>query len=299
MALLVAAIGRYAVEHQRFINQALDPNRNEQRIKNLASQILQKVTIESGNTKRYKFQSPHQETLRDKALLHIFNQVFDQHPVEIIAAAQEAYPSLKRPYPLWNEVVYIQIPKVMSGIFNNLLVKLALTIVVVYNTGVVCHAVYNATGVVTRSWIPFIINHTPIQVVRFGNALFDLRYYFTQNFLEVVLWLYLAQYGIEMLSRRGIRIPLITYLSEQIMLRVIGDILFNLCFPKTFADFVGLQSCEALFLTWNTCHNFSKLLQTRVIEPAQAEKLAACKTRALDIWKTIMVEGVVESAVPH
>ncbi len=297
MGLLVETVCMYAQLDENFIRRALDPKHNKDEvIDRLALEILNRPGAQSGNTKRYKFGIEHQYTNREKALLRIFKEVFDADPVGITAVVQQENPSLLRPYPFWKEVFHIRIPEVVSSVFNHSGVKLALTIVMVCEMWAVSWAAYSATAVLTRSWTSFIINHTPIQVVRFGNALFDLRYYVIENVVIALIYLSIANLLIEVLSFREIRIPLITSLARKIQLTYILEIATNLCFPKTILDVLVGQSWNILFLTRGTCDNFSKLLQNRVVEPAKAERLAACKDRALQAWKTIMAKGLVESA---
>ena len=202
----------------------------------------------------------------------------------MIAAAEQQDPSRSSFYPQWKSVCRIQIPKAIGNTINHPFVKIALTIAALYYTYVTCEAAYHATVKLTARSLPFIINNTPVQIIRLGNMALDLKDYVKKNAFRILFYTWLARAVV----LRAPEMPVITPLARQIDLWAVWSLLIPK--PSTIFEFLTQNSFNAAFFTWEVCTHAGEFINGRV-EQAEKERLAICKAKALQVWMSVIQEG--------
>lgn len=230
---------------------------------------------------RYKFE---RGTPREEALKALFEQAFQKNSAAVIVAAEQQHPSQSSFYPQWKSVCRIQIPKAIGNTINHPYVKIALTIVALYYTYVTCQAAYHATVELTARSLPFIINNTPVQIIRLGNMALDLKDYVKKNVFRILFYTWLARAVV----LRAPEVPVITPLARRVDIWTLWTLLVPK--PATIFGFLVQNSIDAAFFTWEVCTHAGQFINGRV-EQAEKERLAICKAKALQVWMSVIQEG--------
>jgi hypothetical protein len=147
-------------------------------------------------------------------------------------------------------------------------------------TYVTCQAAYHATVDLTTRSLPFIINNTPIQIIRLGNRALDLNDYVRKNVFRILFYTWLARAVV----LQAPEMPVITPLARKIDLWAVWNLLVPE--PATIFGFLIHNSVDAAFFTWQACTDAGEFINGRV-EQAEKERLAICKAKALQVWMSV------------
>jgi hypothetical protein len=268
MGIMIQTIGQ--LTHSTYLEQARNGD---------AQSLLPTLIHQDSSTDktRYKFEKG---TPREQALNALFEQAFQTNSLAVIQAAEQEAPSKAIFYPQWKSVCRIEIPKVIGNTINHPLVKIALTIAALYYTYVTCQAAYHMTTQLVGRSLPFIINNTPIQIIRLGNMALDLKDYVRKNVFRILFYTWVARTVV----LHAPEMPVITPLARRIDLWTLRTLLVPK--PATIVGFLWQNSFSAATFTWNACTEAGEFINGRV-EQAEKERLAICKAKAFKVWVTV------------
>jgi len=211
-----------------------------------------------------------------RSIVHDFDLIFQR--------AKKVDPALECSYPLWKRVCYIKLPKIGSAFFGNRLIKLALSVTLVWGSMHLFLMAHEATTqLVAARAIPFLINHTSLQVIRAGN-LFISRVEIAANwaFKKPFRTLFYAWLARKVALSLPCRIPLLTATCEQINLFFVVDALFFA--PQNIARFAFWEGFNLAVIGWRASRAISKSLKC-FADTHQQKNTALCKEKIEKIWK--------------
>lgn len=225
--------------------------------------------------KRYRFcPTNHKEWF----LQALFDESFKRHPEKIIASANEMTSTNVSSYPKWKSVVLIEAPKNIAKVVQSDLFKVAFVIGALAASFFACTTAYGAITNSVATNLPFIINNTPIEVIRAGNALLDGVAWVGKRKFQILIGMYLSREAILHLPN----IPYVTRVARAIDLWPIVQILFNS--PQTIFFF----AIDTAINTANFCSsipanvgNFIKGIGLK----EESQRLLVSKKRCNELWK--------------
>lgn len=221
---------------------------------------------------------PRKSAYREELAKLIFDVSFASQPQKIIAAAKQAQPKKEAFYPLWKNVCWIKIPKIPAQVFDNKLVKVAITIGVIYFTFKIGYKSYDATTGLVAKGIPLLINHTPLRVIQMGNALMDCKDYILERKLKILLCSWLCHRAILLLPK----IPYVTKIANKISIWSLFHLLF--CSPQTTFSFLCRTAFSFAVFVWTSCTEMSQFFQ-KIVKRSENEMMRICKSKAYEVWK--------------
>ncbi len=240
----------------------------------------------STSQKRYKF---HTLPASEELLKAMFEESFHCAPEILIAEAQREDPSQGSFYPLWKRVCWIQIPKGTAGVLGNILIQIAVTIGVIYLSYVFGKSAYKETTFLfTARFIPFLINNTPIQVIRAGNSILDAKDRIYLLAFPILFFSFIAQQIILL----GPQIPYVTAAARNISIWNIMGALYRS--PETIFGFLVGTSLDAALFVWKSCNNVSAFFSEIAIK-TENERLAMSKAKAYHVWKKAMETNIPQN----
>lgn len=180
--------------------------------------------------------------------------------------------------------VLIQIPMLVAGVLNNVLVKVILSVIVLYKSGKACYAAYAATPALIARSMPFIINNTPLALVRTANAVLNLKELAYEGIITILLF---SLAGQQIILRLLPEIPHVTPMARRLKIWSVIVLVTNS--PQTIFDFAWGTAGNAAIFTWSNCTELANSIEGRARQ-ASDERMAICKAKALQVWQTIMIE---------
>lgn len=223
------------------------------------------------NKTRYKFEN---KTNRETALEYFFNRAFEKNAAAVIAAAEQEGKSTF--YPKWKSVCWIEIPRIIGSVINHPVTKIALMVAATYHTWLVGLAAYRLTVQWTAPKLTFIINNTPVQIIRLGNMAIDLTHYVRKSLFEILLYVSIARIILSYSPNNNF----VSRLVHRFEISILIHILYA---PITLFDFLFSSSVDVAEFTWINCTNVGLFIKGRA-ELADKERLAICREKALKVW---------------
>jgi hypothetical protein len=284
---LINAVGHsFATERSRNTKTVLDwichaRNADEADLKNFSPQFFDYLQKTNPSTENKRYQFKNHSTEREKVLKTVFDVAFVADPDAITAEAEKQNGYKTAAFPRWKKVCWIDIPQNIAVVLNNPIIQIAVTIVVLYQAYHRVKAAHESLKDLIGRALPIIINNTPIEVIRAGNKILDMKDWVRNNVLKTLFYMWLAQRVVLM----GPHIPLITPLVRRLDLWSLFNILTNT--PQTLATFAWKTALNAGMFTFKTCNQMGEYLQGRV-EKATDERLALCKKYSYQAWKSLM-----------
>lgn len=218
---------------------------------------------------------------RDAVLTWVFNQSFQKNPNKIIVAAEKV--SKQVFYPKWKEVCLIQLPKVSADIFCNTYFKAALSVSAIF---VSIFSIYQAHTRVSQFFaakgIPFIINHVPVQLIRSGNAIIEIKELIRKNSLNIIAITWLIREGIKKLPET----PYLSVAARSIDLWAVHERLFSS--PKSIFWFAFGRSISIIYNAWNISQETGQRFR-KISNNSEKEKNIAYIQKSLGVWKNCQI----------
>jgi hypothetical protein len=280
----VTSAQKYWPTTVQWVHDSLDQTSSKVDIDDRAKTILEQLKEHDSRTDKTRYQFGDPLTDREKLLKFIFNLSFKAQPDAITAAAETLHPEQTVFYPRWKKVCWIQIPTLAADVLNNVFVKIILSVIVLYKSGKACHASYAATPALIARSMPFIVNHTPLVLVRAANAVLDLKELAYGGIATILLFSYVGQQIILGLLPE---IPHVTPLLRRLNIWSVISTLANS--PQTIYSFVWDTAWNAAAFTWSNCTELANSIKGRASQ-ANNERMAICKAKAFQVWQTIMIE---------
>lgn len=282
----VTAAQKYSTTTAQWVRDALDQNSSKVDIEHRAKAILTQLEEHDSRTDKTRYQFGDPLTDRERALKLIFNLSFTAQPDEITAAAELLHPEQTAFYSRWQKVCWIDIPNLTAYVLNNPLFKVVLSVIVLYKSGKACYAAYAATPALIARSIPFIINNTPLFVIRAANSVLDLKEFSYGGIVVILFFTWAGQQIVLRLPEVPYVTPLARRFSIMSALSTLNTILNNS--PQTIFDFVITTAFDAATFTWSNCTEIANSINGRASQ-ASDERVAICKAKAFQVWKTIMI----------
>lgn len=236
-------------------------------------QSLHTVVYPAAKT-RYRFPGATKEAELIKA---IFEIAFKTAPERVIAKAEEV---TENPlYPVWKRVLWINTPQAISSVLGNPFVKIIISITVIYYGCVTGYKAYEATlHFVGARVVPFVINNTPLQIIRLFNTSMTLieQVYNVLTF-QVLMGAWIARHII----LRGPEIPCVTPIARALNPFTIFFAIYIA--PQTVGGFLFTTAWDASTFAWNRCNDMSLFFRDSA-QRANAERLASSKQQAYALW---------------
>lgn len=233
------------------------------------------------SSKRYRFT---EGVNKDQLLKAIFEASFKKSSEAVISAA-EAEGRKAAAYPLWKRVLWIQAPEMTAAVIGNIVVKVVISIAIIYYSSAFGYRAYEATTFVfTAKVIPFVINNTPLVAIRALNQVLAALDWTYSNPFKVVGYVWITQTAINYL-------PEIPYVSPMVRTMNVWNIFMAIAgTPLSVGQFISETSVSAATTVWYGIDNIS-LFCRDVATKSRAEQLMASKELACQLW--------LESAQPQ
>ena len=238
------------------------------------------------SSKRYSFGG--ETTKREKALNLVFNEAFKNKPQEVIQAAEKAFPDEKQLYSPWKKVVWIDLPKMGANVTGNFFFKLAVAIAALYFTTKACNHIYSKIVQGVGHAIPYVINHTPVQVFRVGNKLLDIKDAAFNYKYRIIFFSAIAKGVVHILPT----IPVVTPTIKAISIWKIFQTLF-LTGTETTAKFIKDTANGSYNFVWGQCNNLSGIFR-EFAENNEREQFDLAKPKVFALWTKIVAETAPE-----
>jgi hypothetical protein len=268
----------------RWVQAALDSNSSlddvEQRAKGLL-QEAQNLKV-STSSKRFRFE---QATKREELLTLLFERSFKDNFSEITQDAQNLHPQKTAFYPRWKRICWIHIPKGTALFFGNIVVQLVVTAVSMYFFWKTGNKAYHQTvHFCSARALPFIINNTPIKIIRAGNVLLKGKDWVQANRYKILIGGYIGQFIVS----NGPNIPYITSFIKSINI-------YNIIFgsQSTLFGFLLGQSFAILRFVPSQCSQVSLFFRD-VAQRNEEERYAVCRQKSLEVWRTLIIQNTPE-----
>lgn len=244
-----------------------------------AGRILREVGDAANSTSATRYRFPSTATPRDQVIKKIFDAAFRQAPDRIIESAEASSGSYL--YPLWKRVIWIDAPNLIALVLEAPQVKIFATCALLFSGCIVAYQVYVATAatiqLVAASVMPFVINNTPLQIVRLFNTTMNaISWVFENPVLSfagfwaartVILW--------------GPEIP---YVSPALRNISLLDVFVTLVgAPQNIFDFLWQVSIDSCVSIYNGMEGISQFFHD-MEERAKVEKRAISKPAAYQLW---------------
>ncbi len=209
---------------------------NEHTLKERAETII-------GNWK-LSIKSPDPQSL---LLRYVFSEKFSANKQAITKAARQVPDSSASLYPLWKDRVLSKIDTLQSY-FQNPYIHNVVSLIVSQMIYKMCysplfdHLKRRVTASALFHFLPPLINHTPIAVIRFGNRVFNAMDYATSHKIALLCGLAVLQYsrafptGVKNFSRR------ISLLGTGRLLWNLSGNPFNIVKATSYASLTSLFS---------------------------------------------------------
>lgn len=153
-----------------------------------ASELLSALEAIETPLTRYQFSKSYQNGKTD-LLDFIFAKSFAKNIENLTNLAEQAEGALF--YPIWKKKYWIQTPEVLGKIIGNSLFQIVATFAFsFYAHRKIKEAYALSSHLVAAKVVPFVINKTPIEVVRAVNKSIDFAASVSNNRLGIVLSLY-------------------------------------------------------------------------------------------------------------
>lgn len=222
--------------------------------------------------KRYRFNSD----LQSGALKAIFEASFKDSPQFLTRKAEAV--SGKSFYPLWKRVCKIDAPRAIGSVLGNTCFKIVAIVATGYFGFVLGHQAYIAvTQATTARALPFIINNTPLSIIRlFNSAMSGLEYIFKNSF-NILVGILVAKGVARLLPN----IPYFTATTKAVDFFAIWKVLY--ASPQTLSKFLTDTSVDAGKFVWSTCNEASKFFN-ELADKAVAERAVISKAEAYKVW---------------
>jgi len=221
---------------------------------------------------RYRFA----ENVEEAAAKAVFEAAFRRAPEQVIAAAETAAETSC--YPLWKRVIRIYIPQVIGTIAGNTIVKISLVVATAYFGSMAGYQAYEATQhFVAAQAVPYIINNTPIEVIRVFNTAVGYLSWAYENWVSALFYTWVAQQVILL----GPEVPYFTAAVRTISIWNLYRILT--ASPQTVGWFLWYTFTDAVKFVWNGCDDVSEFF-LHAAEKADSERLVLSKQRAYTLW---------------
>lgn len=275
-------------QYQSFFHRALDPLENSEEIEKLATDILKELNNKTEGkpvSKRYRFKHKTAfKTKREEALIALFHQTFAKNRVKIIEQAEKLHPSKKSFYPKWKSVCYITLPKIASRCIDSTLFKIAAVIFTYVQAFRLSYGAYQLIKNEMEKSIPIIINYTPIQVLSLRDGLYN-GYSTLKGSAYTII-------GITVVAKGALtclpKIPFITHVFQQITFNSLFQIWrFLTPSPQSFMDFFLERTMGMYSFTTATCSHIANMIG-RSAEEAEQDCFNRCKSKSLEVWKSII-----------
>lgn len=275
---------------QQVISTLLERNTDSIFAEQMAKKILDECPVPEHNNdgKRYRFSASH----REKLLNMVFDYSFKENPDALIEAAEAEVGPEEKFYSGWKKVCYIAVPEVMSAVFGNKVLQLAVNIATFIGFFYFSFMLFEVTEYAfTAHVIPFMINNTPLAVIQFGNYLFELKEIILDNIFPILIVLFCAQYAVDYL-------PEIPYVSAALRaINVIG-IFQALYSADTLCWFLCGRSYDVVTFASSLMENASSVFH-EVARKGEHERITVCKARSYREWNRIVRDNAPQIRVEH
>lgn len=239
-------------------------------------------SIPKNDSKRYQFNGLKPS---DELLKVIFEESFHHASQPVIRDAQRIEGSF---YPLWKRVCWIKVPKNLGAFFGNFLVKVAISVAAIYYTYKLGNFAFKGIEYsFTAKVIPFVINNTPITIIRSSNQI-----------LKAIDWglkhkfrLLLGAFGVQQIILWGPNIPYFTSTIRAINIWDMGWALYRS--PQTLGSFLFYTALDGALFTWKSSRSLGALFSSVAIK-AESEFLAISKSKSYAVWKAIIAEKTLQ-----
>lgn len=281
-----------------------------ERLTKLVNTTLARLQLQNGNgnTKRYRF---NQANARDKLLNILFENAFAQNPNRIVRGAEQAEDVPTVFYPKWKEVVWVKVPKNLGKVCKNPIFKVAVTVISVFVAYKNLKLAYNSTvNFTTGKLLPFVINNTPIQVMRAGNSVANgfmkVRGAVKNNRFTLLFYALVIKGVAHVLSKKLNALPenrrnlieaKILTKTTNFIKKIPLDLVFFILFPSTISAtwFCVERSFRAGVSVWKMTDGLANHLQTLSVNNEHYRK-ELIRSKAYDVWMRVTHEQVPAAA---
>jgi hypothetical protein len=270
-------------------DRLFNPAATRESVDNFAKEILSdfQSVVPKNDSKRYQFRVLEE---REELLKVIFEESFQYEPEPVIAEAQRIKGSF---YPLWKRVCLIHTPKTIGSILGNKLVKIAISVATIYYSYKFGHAAYDRmVRFFTAKGLPFIVNNTPIIVIRSGNRILngvDNAVDYVRRKIALLFYALVVQ---EIILRTP-NIPYFTAAIRFVNIWGIWKAVTNA--PTTLLGFLVIKASSGATFMWDNCSSLGAFFGD-VAAGAESDRLAISKSKSYDVWKTVIAENTPQHA---
>lgn len=261
-----------------------DGHETHEQIEAYAKTILQTYPqLKYGESHRYQFKA---NCHKAQLIKIIFNNAFKPTTAKkIITAAEGA--NRGSFFPTWKKVTHIHLPRIAGEVIGNPVIKVALSVAMVYGTIIAVPHLYNTVADFTvRVVIPYVINHAPLTVIKVFNAALSALEWIRFQVFKVLFYSTLARLVVTWL-----KIPYIGPALERINDKV-WDFYFSLCSKGTLTGFIVEKGFKALSFTWDACTAISSQLRT-IANHAEHQRCILSREKAYDVWSKMMNRAAI------
>jgi len=265
-----------------------NPQSNQVEVDNFAKGILLDFHFSTpkNDSKRYQFRVLKAS---DELLKVIFEESFHHASQPVIRDAKCIEGSF---YPLWKRVCLIYIPKTLGTFFGSPLIKMAISIAVLYYTYKIGNSAFKGMKHLFKGMehlfidkvIPFVINNTPITLIRSSNRILDAIDWVRQRKFKLLIGTFIIQKFI----LYGPNIPYFTATIRAINIWDIGWALYRS--PQTLFGFLISSGVSGAQFSWRNSNFLSAFFSSIAIK-AESERLATSKSKSYAAWKKIITEN--------
>jgi hypothetical protein len=263
-----------------------NPAATREDVDKFAKKILSEFqsAVPKNDSKRYQFRTLKES---EELLKIIFEESFQHKPAPVIAEAQRITGSF---YPLWKQVCLIHIPKTIESILGNTLVKIVISVATVYYSHKFGNAAYGQmVRFFTAKGLPFVINNTPITVIRCGNRILNAVDYACQRKIALLF----SAFVVQQIILRVPNVPYFTAAVRSVSIWRILDAVTNS--PQTLFDFLRGKAYSAATFMWDNCGSLSAFFGD-VAVGAKGDRLAISKSKSYDLWKRSIATNTPQRA---
>jgi len=270
-------------EVKEWLNEALQSKEESEKIEEKAKLLIKEFhglqRIKSSS--RYKFTAI---SAKNELLKIIFDQSFNRNSNAIIEEVKKIDPKYKPLYSPLKKVCQIQIPKTSAKVFGNPLVKIALSISIIYISFLTLYRCSNVIrDVLIRKVVPIAINNIPVQFFNASNVIANRVGWVAKYRLLILLGVVGVKNGIRCLPE----IPYLTRAINRLNLIKIYRALF--ISTETIFQFALKNSLNTIVMGWKLSTSISVSLND-IANRSEKECLHASKEKALIVWKNLFIE---------
>ncbi len=253
------------------------------RVERLAKEIFDNYaeSFPVKNRKRYRAR-PLSDA--ERLLCHIFDESYRHAPDRVIAAHPHT-----PPYSRLKKALRIDLPHAIATVSGSPLFKIAVSTASIFALFAVGRRFYDmTTQLVTGRLIPLFINHTPLAVIRGGNAILNAKDYVSRYPLTVFLAVSVAKQALLW----GPEIPYLTRAVEKIHLSDVYNLLIHA--PEELFSFLLRYALKLAVVVWGLSQSIHHAFRS-IAQSGENDRLETCRGR--EMWQTA-IQSLLKSTHP-